>query len=222
MTNENVKTGQEVVKASSYVPQLVLKLKQDFEKANEGMGLDFVRMSTWLTFNSKGQFVEKDNEDVNYGDNVDVVIAQGEERFSLWGKEGTEEGGEMIVSAKTREEAETLFNDWIDANPSKGDSYSVTDIQSRYIAYVVPVISLSEDTPKIYIMGFSPTTKIAYGTWAFNVFNGKFKGIPKNTPINTVVTKITTVSKTNKDKKNYIVLDFKAVELFSPDKYLKK
>ncbi len=212
------KTGQ------AFITAMFEKMRDDFLKANDGLGLDFVHLTSWLSINAKGQFVDKDNADLNYGDCLDVVIASGEERYSLWGKDGTPEKGELIVSELTREKAYEVFDAWIESNPKAADTYSRDDIQSRYIAFVVPVASLATDAPKVYILGMAPTTKIAYGQWAYSIYCGKeaAAGIPKGTGVNRVITRLKTVDKQNKDKENYIAIEFKAVEMFDEKKHIKQ
>ena len=210
----------------AYVTALFKKMQDEFLAVNADLDMDFVYMTTWLSIDSKGNFVEKSGDDVieNYKDEIDVVIAKGEQKFSLWGHEDSPEDGQLIVAEDTREEAEEVFKEWLELNPQAAERYDVSHIQSRYIAYIVPVASLTDETPKIYTLGMAPTSKMAYGQWGFNLFKGSYKakGIPKGSGINQVVTKITTVSKTNKQKQNYIALQFDAVELFKPEKYLKK
>lgn len=70
---------------SNYISAILEETKQGFVEANNGLDMDFVRMGEWLTVNKKGNFVEKDDENVMYGDNIDVVIGYGEQRWSVWG-----------------------------------------------------------------------------------------------------------------------------------------
>jgi len=210
----------------AYVAALFQQMQEDFLAVNADMDMDFVYMTTWLSIDSKGNFVEKSGDEVieNYKDVIDVVIAKGEQKFSLWGHEDSPEDGQLIVAEDSRERAVEVFKEWLELNPQAAERYSEEDIQSRYIAYVVPVGSLKEDTPKIYTLGMAPTSKMSYGQWGFNLYKGAFKakGIEKGTGINQVVTRITTVSKTNKQKQNYIALQFDAVEMFKPEKYVAK
>jgi len=209
----------------AYVSNLFEKIQTEFLEVNAGMDLDFVYMTTWLQIDAKGNFVEKNSDEVvkNYGDNLDVVIAKGEQKFSLWGKEKSPEDGQLIVAENTLEDAEAVFESWLELNPLAQERYSVSDIQSRYLAYIVPVESLTEEVPKIYTLGMAPTSKMAFGQWSFNVFKGSYtaKGIKKNTGINNIVTKLKTVSKVNKQKENYIAIQFEAVEMFKPEKFVK-
>src|SRR5690554_256337 len=97
--NQNVNEIQETEKNEvavtnqSYIAAILEDTKQGFLEANEGMDFDFVHMGEWLSVNSKGDFIEKDNEEVNYGDSIDVVIGLGEKRYSLWGFDDTPEEG---------------------------------------------------------------------------------------------------------------------------------
>lgn len=220
---ENAVIKKEETKAMAYVSNLFVELQKEFLEANAGLDLDFVYMTAWLSIDGKGNFVEKNGDTIvkQYKDVIDVVIAKGEQKFSLWGKEKSPEDGELIVAEDTREAAEEMFMQWAENNPEAAKRYDVNDIQSRYIAYVVPVETLKDD-PKIYTMGFAPTSKMSYGQWAFKVFKGAFadKGIPKNTGINKIVTRIMTESRTNSQKQSYTSLSFEAVEMFNPEKHL--
>ena len=110
-----------------------------------------------------------------YGDNIDVVIGYGEQRWSVWGnkillKMVSRRGG------KTKEDAEVVFNQWLAENPQAEERYELDDIQLRYMASVVPVSTLSpEDFPRIYLMSFSPTDTIIFGRFAMNVYTGNIK-----------------------------------------------
>ena len=86
--NEVVVQNNAVAKrndGSNYISAILEETKQGFVEANNGLDMDFVRMGEWLTVNKKGNFVEKDDENVMYGDNIDVVIGYGEQRWSVWG-----------------------------------------------------------------------------------------------------------------------------------------
>src|SRR5690554_6201170 len=88
-TNEVAKTNNTGVAktnaGSSYITAILEETKRGFLEANAGMDFDFVRMGEWLTVNKKGNFVEKEDENISYGDAVDVVFGYGEQRWSLWG-----------------------------------------------------------------------------------------------------------------------------------------
>lgn len=206
----------------AYITQLLEDLMADFMSTNEGLDLDFVYMGTWLIFNKKGVFHEKDNPDVAYGDHIDVVIGQGEKRWSLWGLEKSPEDGQLIVSCKEKMDAEAALAVWLEANPDAATRYSMDDLELRYMAYVVPVASLGkgDEMPKIYIMSFAPTNTIAYGKYAQAMFMGTYKnqGIPQRTGVNKVVTRLTTEDKKGKNT-SWIGLTFQPVGIFNPADY---
>lgn len=208
--------------APAYITQLLEDLKADFMAANEGLDMDFVYMGTWLIFNKKGVFHEKDNPETAYGDKVDVVIGQGEKRWSLWGLQDSPEDGQLIVSCKEKEDAEAALAAWLEANPDARTRYDMDSLELRYMAYVVPVASLGnpEDMPKIYIMSYAPTNTIAFGKYAQALYQGNYKnvGIPNRTGVNKVVTRITTADKKGKNT-SWIGLEFQPIGLFNPSDY---
>lgn len=224
---ENAIVAQEtkavaVVGGGAYITGLLQSVKDDFVAANDGLDMDFVYMGTWLTIDKKGNFVEKDDETVKYGDNIDVVIGQGEKRWSLWGLEKSPEEGQLIVACKEKEDAQAQLEAWLDENPEARSRYSINDLQLRYMAYVVPVSTLGpDDFPKIYLMSFAPTVTITWGKYAMKVYQGGYKaiGIPARTGINRIVTRLTTVEKEGKGNNSYLAIEFEAVGLFKPEEY---
>jgi hypothetical protein len=209
---------------SNYITQILEETKNGFIEANAGMDLDFVRMGDWLTINKKGNFQEKDDETVSYGDSIDIVVGYGEQRWSLWGAEASPEDGQLIVAEKTKEDAEAALSSWLNENPQAADRYAAEDISLRYMAYVVPVDSLvPDDFPKIYLMSFSPTDTIAWGRFAFDVYKGKFKAlnIPGRTAVNKIVLRLVTEErKSRTDQKiSWIGLKYQPVGLFKPEDY---
>ena len=209
------------VVGTAYITQLLTAIKEDFVAANEGLDMDFVFMGTWLTIDKKGNFVEKDDETVQYGDTIDVVVGQGEKRWSAWGLKDSPEDGQLIVACKEKADADEQLTAWLEANPDAAVRYNLDSLGLRYMAFVVPVSTLSaEDFPKVYLMSFSPTGTIDYGKYAMGVFQGKYKlqGIKARTGINKVVTRLVTIEKTSK-KNDWIGIDFKAVGMFNPADY---
>lgn len=208
--------------APAYITQLLEDLKADFMAVNEGLDMDFVYMGTWLIFNKKGVFIEKDNEQMAYGDHIDVVIGQGEKRWSLWGLQDSPEDGQLIVACRERADAEAALAAWLEANPDAATRYDLDDLELRYMAYVVPVSTLGnpEEMPKIYIMSFAPTNTIAFGKYAQALYKGDYRnmGVPQRTGVNKVVTRITTVDKKGKNT-SWIGLDFMPVGIFNPADY---
>lgn len=211
-----------VATGGAYITGLLNSIKEDFVQANEGLDMDFVYMGSWLVINKKGNFIEKDDESVSYGDKIDVVIGSGEKRWSLWGLEKSPEDGKLIVACKEKEEAMIMLEAWLDENPDARSRYSINDLELRYMAYVVPVASLGPDNfPKIYLMSFSPTGTISYGKYAMKVYQGGFKlqGVAPRTGINRVVTRISTSEKQGKGTNSFIGVDFEAVGMFNPAEY---
>lgn len=205
----------------AYITGLLEGIKTDFIAANDGLDMDFVYMGTWLVINKKGGFQEKDDETIKYGDSIDVVIGQGEKRWSLWGLEKSPEEGQLIASAKEKEDAEVALTEWLEANPEAQSRYSLNDLDLRYMAFVVPVSTLvPDDFPKIYLMSFSPTATISFGKYAMKVYQGGYKnaGIPARIGVNKVVTRIVTSEKKGKTN-SWIGIDFSAVGLFTPSDY---
>lgn len=221
VTNTSVeKVGQ--AGQGAYISGLLQSIKEDFIAANDGLDMDFVYMGTWLTVTKKGNFVDKDDETINYGDSVDVVVGQGEKRWSLWGAEKSPEDGQLIVACKEKVEAEAMLEAWLIENPEATSRYSINDLQLRYMAYVVPVNTLGpDDFPKIYLMSFAPTVTISWGKYAMAVYQGKFKnfGIAARTGVNRVVSRLTTSEKEGKGNISWIGIDFEAVGMFNPADY---
>ncbi|MDD2960063.1 MAG: hypothetical protein PHR92_16390 [Lachnospiraceae bacterium] len=214
--------------ATAYITQLLQNTFEDFKKANDGLDLDFVYMGSWLVVDKKGDFVDKDDDTLKYKDHIDVVIGQGEKRWSLWGLQNSPEDGTLIVACKEKEDAIKQLTDWLAENPEASERYSVDDLELRYMASVVPVdaIAESDGIPKIYIMSFAPTATIAYGKYAMNVFRGAYKklGIPARTGLTSVVTRLSTEEqKSRKDASvSWLAITFEAMGLFNPEDYKAK
>ena len=211
----------------AYIAALLEGVMDEFKAVNEGLDMDFVYMGTWLVTNKKGNFVERDDDTVNYGDHIDVIVGRGEKRWSLWGKENSPENGQLIVACQDKAEAEAMLTDWLRDNPEAANRYSLGDIELRYMAFVVPVDSISEDgeVPKIYLMSFAPTATIAWGKYAMKVFQGGYKtaGIPRGTGVSSIITRIsTTEQKSRKDPTlSWLALNFEAMGMFNPEDYQK-
>lgn len=238
MTNENVK--QEEVKNEvaetkknevattnqSYISNILEATKQGFLEENAGLDFDFVHMGEWLSLNKKGDFVEKDNEDVKYGESIDVVIGLGEKRYSLWGFDDTPEEGELIVAESTQEAAYEAFEQYLELNQEAAERYTYDDIKLRYMAMVVPVDSLKEgEFPQIYNVSLSPTDTIIFGRWAMSVYQGKGvakqAGIPRGTGVNKIVTRLKSVERQSRNdkSKSWLGIDFEAVGMFNPEEF---
>lgn len=211
--------------STAYITQLLNSVFEDFKAANDGLDLDFVYMGSWLVIDKKGNFIDKDDDSVKYGDHIDVIIGQGEKRWSLWGLQNSPEDGQLIVACKEKDDAVAQLNAWLDQNPEAADRYSVDDLELRYMASVVPVNALSEDgIPTIYIMSFAPTATISYGKYAMKVFKGGYKaqGIPPRTGLTSVVTRLSTAEFKGKDPSiSWLGIEFEAMGMFNPADYQK-
>lgn len=212
-------------KGAAYITNILKGIMDAFIEANDGLDMDFVYMGSWLVIDKKGNFVEKDDDTVKYGDHIDVVVGQGEKRWSLWGAQNSPEDGQLIVACKEKPDAEAMLTAWLQENPEAASRYSVADLELRYMAFVVPVDTVNgEDMPKIYLMSFAPTATISWGKYAMKVFQGGFKaaGIKAGTGVTSVVTRITTSEKKGKDPSiSWLGIDFEAMGLFNPEDYKK-
>lgn len=219
-------TGTAITSAkqgAAYITNILKGIMDAFIAANDGLDMDFVYMGSWLVINKKGDFVEKDDETVRYGDHIDVVVGQGEKRWSLWGAQNSPEDGQLIVACKERADAEAMLTAWLQENPEAASRYSIADLELRYMAFVVPVDSVNgEDMPKIYLMSFSPTATISWGKYAMKVFQGGYKaaGVKAGTGVTSIVTRISTSEKKGKDPSiSWLGVDFEAMGMFNPEDY---
>ena len=119
---------------TAYITQLLNNTFEEFQKANDGLDLDFVYMGSWLLVDKKGDFVDKDDETVKFKDHIDVIIGKGEKRWSLWGLQNSPEDGQLIVACREKEDAVAQLNDWLQENPEAAERYSVEDLELRYMA----------------------------------------------------------------------------------------
>ena len=213
---------------AAYITTLLNKTFEEYQKANDGLDLDFVYMGSWLVVDKKGDFVDRDDDSVKYKDHIDVIIGKGEKRWSLWGLQNSPEDGQLIVACREKVDAEQQLSAWLEENPEAAERYSLEDLELRYMASVVPVDALAEEggIPKIYIMSFAPTATIAYGKYAMNVFRGAYKklGIPARTGLTNVVTRLSTEEqKSRRDASvSWLAITFEAMGLFNPDDYITK
>lgn len=216
--------------ATTYITTLLANIMDDFIQANEGLDLDFVYMGSWLVINKKGQFYEKDDESVNYGDHIDVIVGQGEKRWSLWGLQNSPEDGQLIVAERERADAEERLTAWLLEHPEAAERYSVNDLELRYMAFVVPVEAVAENLndpdvlPRVYLMSFSPTATISWGKYTMGVYQGKYKkiGIKARTGVASVVTRLSTKEMKGKDPSiSWLGIEFEAMGMFNPDEYTK-
>jgi hypothetical protein len=213
-----------VPEASNYITKMMDSIKEDFLAVNDGMDFDFVNIGTWLYIDKKGNFVEKDANDTvieNYGDQLDIVVGYGEKRWTLWGDSESPEKGVLITAKRDRAEAEEELMAFLQEHPDAQTRYDVKSLDLRYIAYVVPVVTLvPNDFPKIYLLGMPKTTTIQWGKYAQGIYLGKgVKAmVPSRTGVNRVVTRMTTSEKSSGND-SWIGVDFEAVGLFDPRDY---
>lgn len=216
--------------ATAYISTLLTNIMDDFIQANAGLDVDFVYVGNWLVINKKGQFYEKDDENVNYGDHIDVVVGQGEKRWSLWGLQNSPEDGQLIVACRERADAEEQLTAWLCEHPEAAERYSVNDLELRYMAFIVPVDAIAENLkdpdvlPRVYLMSFSPTATISWGKYAMSVYSGKYKniGIKARTGVASVVTRLSTKEMKGKDPSvSWLGIEFEAMGMFNPDEYTK-
>jgi hypothetical protein len=232
MSNENAVTttqGGAVAKVAvpaAVITQIIEARKAGFLAVNAGLDMDYVRIGTYLKINKKGNIVEARDENVSYGDTLDLVVGMGEQRWSLWGGEGTPEDGELIVAEKTEKEGREALAEWLQANPEAAERYGMDDVKLRYIAFVVPVESLAEsvkneEPPKLYLFPWATVDTYEWGAYAMKLYDGKFKhlGVPAKSGANTVVTRVTTVEKEGKGNNKFIGVTFDAVGPFNPADY---
>ena len=205
----------------NYITAVLEATKDQFLAANAGMDLDYVRIGEHLKMNKKGQFVLRSDENMVFGDSIDVVVAMGEQRYMLWGKDGSPEKGELIVAEKTREEAEKLLVSFLTIKPEAAERYTLNDIQLRYLAYVVPTNTLKpEEVPEVYLVSFAQSDTYGFGNYAKEIFRGnKDKGIKKGSGVNTVITRFTTAERATKDGNSYLGIDFSVVGPFNPEDF---
>lgn len=210
-------------RGGAYITKLLYKIKEEFVAINEGIELDFVYMGDRLKIDAKGNFVEADDETAKFGDNIDVVVGAGQKLFSLWGAKESPEEGKLIVAEDTMEKATEVLDAYLESNPEAADRYGADDIKLRFVTYFVPVeaIASGEEFPQIYLMTFPMTTTIGFGKYAMKLFKGKYKanGIPSNTAVNRVVTRLTTVEKKGSGNDSYIGIEFEGVGMFNPEEY---
>lgn len=221
----NVTTVQNNLPVSSnYVTQMLNNIKEDFLIINADMDFDFVNVGTWLYVDKKGNFVEKDANDAvveSWGDQLDVVVGYGEQRWTLWGKKETPEEGILITAKRDRAEAEEELMAFLQEHPEAQTRYDRNSLDLRYIAYIVPTITLVPDGfPKIYLLSLPKTTTIAWGKYAQGIYLGKAAKVqvPPRTGVNRVVTRLTTSEKTSGND-SWIGIDFETVGMFNPSDY---
>lgn len=214
--------------ATTYITTLLSNMMDDFIAANAGLDVDFVYMGNWLVVDKKGNFIEKDDTSVNYGDHIDVVVGQGEKRWSLWGLQNSPEDGQLIVACREKADAENMLISWLNEHPEAADRYSVDDLELRYMAFVVPVDAVAESVkdpdviPRVYLMSFAPTATISWGKYAMSVYSGKYKnlGIKARTGVASVVTRLSTKEMKGKDPSvSWLGIEFEAMGMFNPDDY---
>lgn len=210
------------VPQQNYIVAMLESTKTAFMEANAGMDLDFVRMGEHIKINKKGNFILRSDENASFGDTLDVVIAMGEQRHTLWGAKESPEDGELICMAKTFEEAEQELQEYLELRPDAAERYSKNDIQLRYLAYVVPVSTLSpEDMPDVFLLSLAQSDTFGFASHAKSVYRGdKDKGVKKGTGVNAVVTRLVTEERKVKNSTDtYLGVKFEILGAFKPEDY---
>lgn len=217
-----------VASNANYIALAIQAKQQGFLEANEGLDLDYVRMGQYLKISKKGNFVEARDETVGYGDNIDVVIAKAEKRFTLWGLENSPEDGMLIVSHQDEATATAMLESWLATNPDRAEDYSVGDIQLRLTTFLVPVRANGQQmlgpdqAPTIYLMSFPQGDTYGFGNYAMGIYDGKAKqiGVPAGTGANKVVTRLVTEErKRTGSTDTYLGLKFECLGMFNPADY---
>ena len=208
--NSNDELG--VTRTGQFVSSLITKAKQEFIAVNPGFDLDFVHYATWLMIDGKGNFYNKDTEE-SYGDSIDIVIGQGEDRYTVWGEQGSEFDGKLICAERTEELAMQRLDEF---NASEGSNFGRDDISERYLMSVVFVDAIAAGEAEPFVLSLAPTSRISFGKYAMSMFKGKFKdrGIKAGTPIAEVVHRLSTEEKKRDAKTRYTIVTFDAVEKF--------
>ncbi|MEK4879373.1 hypothetical protein [Paenibacillus sp. FSL R5-0908] len=221
-------TAVVTVTNANYIALAIKNKQEDFLEANEGLDLDYVRMGQYIKINKKGNFQEARDESVTFGDVLDVVIAQAQKRYTLWGEEDSPEDGVLIVSEPIEEDADRALEEWLMQNPEAQERYSTRDIQLRLTAFLVPVSLNGEPTlgpdqaPTVYLMSFPQGDTYGFGNYAMGLFDGKAKaaGVPARTGANKVVTRMRTEERDRKGTKDtYLGLKFECLGMFSAADY---
>jgi hypothetical protein len=226
MTNLPAKqnANQLAVVGANYVELAVRQVMRDFLEINEGLDLDFVRMGDYIRINKKGKFYDSADESNVFGDHIDVVIIQGEQRYTLWGNEDSPEKGQLVVSHKDEATARAALDEWLQANPDAQQRYSLEDLELRYIAWVVPVTTIGpENPPQIYLLSLPTTATIAWGKYALNIVQGRYRTlhVPARTSAKHVVTRVSTEdAKSRRDQSiSYLAIKFECLGMFKPEDY---
>jgi hypothetical protein len=209
-----VKSENPAAVIAKKVGDIVERVRGDFLAANANLGLDFVYLANWITIDGKGKFCDAATE-TKFGETIDVIIGKGEERFTLWGAEGSEFEGQLLIAEGTIDEAYTKYAEMKENNEAFAAAHSSDDIASRYLMQIVPVESIKSEVPEVFLIDLATSAKYAFGKFAAELYRkgNQPAGIPKMTPVSAVVVRLKTVDKTNANKQNYISIEFEAVEM---------
>ena len=138
------------------------------------------------------------------GTKFEVIIGEGEQRFTLWGSEGTSFEGQLMVAESTLIEAEEKFDELIEQYRTTGEqefenTHQKDKISSRYLMQVLPVCKLQSEVPEVYLVDLAFTSKLTFGKFSAQVFKGVFSkiGIPAKTGMSAVVVNMRTEGKVN-------------------------
>jgi hypothetical protein len=236
----------------AYISVLVGQMQQAFNELSADLNLGFVRLGDWLSFDGVGNFVEHATkgtpQEINLGNSIDVVIAGGEARWSLWGAEGTALFGRQIIDVAYGSSQEEMqmshgiaineYRAWSEANEKDAAEQEAKEngedaIRIRYRAVIIPVavgckenrdqrvILGGDELPRIYLMSFSPSTSaVDFGPWTKRLMmrGDPALGIKPFTRPNDVVVRMTSKSCQDGSRK-WIGINFQTVGKFNPEEF---
>ena len=169
-----------------------------FKKQNDGIELDFIELGMRINIAANGKFVQKDNESVTY-DSIECVILSGKPNFALWGKDGSPQEDELLLTAESVDEAMAKFEE-LCTDPVFAAMYEKDDIQEKYL------ITFVMNDGNIGAINMSKTSKWEFGNYAKQLFT------QDKTTVKNVVTELTTEVR-KKGKNSWNVIKFKKIRL---------
>jgi len=188
--------GKELINKEVFQVDLKAKV-EEFKNKNKDFDLDFVELGTHLKLTKTGKFQSKDDEKVIF-DNLTCVILSGRSQYVLWGKEGTPNADELLISADNIEDAVNVFESLATDDETFKHFYTLKDIKARYI------ITLIAEDGELYAINMSSSSKSALGNYSKSC-------IKKGLGFSDVITKITTAERV-KGKLAWVVLNFEIIE----------
>lgn len=233
MTTTNLPAVQEkknlpaipVVTGANYAEVMVAQVMRDFLVINEGLDLDYVRFGDYIRIDKKGKFFDSADESNVFGDTMDVVIIQGEQRYTLWGHEKSDYKGQLIASDRDESAARAAVDMWLMNEGERAqEHHSADDVELRYLAWVVPTTTIDpEAPPQVYLLSLPYTAAIGWGKYAMAVTAGKFKaiGVPPRSTVKHVVTRLSTESVNSKRDASisYLAVKFACIGKFDPTEF---